>query len=346
MFVRKKKNKSGSISVQIISKKSGKYKVVKTIGSSKCSKEIERLSVDANHLISIIKEQTLLELITVEDKRIERFVETLSNTHVGVIGPELIFGALFDRIGFNAVPGDLFRHLVITRLVYPGSKLKTVDYLQRYKGIDISVDRVYLFLDKLQSKYKSKIEKIAFEYTKKILKNIISVVFYDMTTLYFEAEAEDDLRKIGFSKDGKFQKPQIVLGLLVGEKGYPTNTRLSPKVVIENYNNLWQIEKAFRISKTDLKVRPIYYRLKDRIEAHICIAFAAYLIYKELERLLYNHKAMLTGQPVDLSVNRAIELTRNMYEMRYILPDSRREKAIYLKMDSDQQLLYDIIVNQ
>jgi transposase len=42
-----------------------------------------------------------------------------------------------------------------------------------------------------------------------------------MTTLYFETEDEDDLRKIGFSKDGKFQCPQIMVGLLVGEGGYP-----------------------------------------------------------------------------------------------------------------------------
>jgi len=64
------------------------------------------------------------------------------------------------------------------------------------------------------------VEKIAFEYTKGILKDI-TVVFYDMTTLYFESEDEDDLRKIGFSKDGKFRNPQIMLGLLVGQDGYP-----------------------------------------------------------------------------------------------------------------------------
>lgn len=61
---------------------------------------------------------------------------------------------------------------------------------------------------------------MAYEYTKLTLKNI-SVVFYDMTTLYFETEDEDGLRRIGFSKDGKFQKPQIMLGLLVGQNGYP-----------------------------------------------------------------------------------------------------------------------------
>jgi len=64
------------------------------------------------------------------------------------------------------------------------------------------------------------VERITYNHTRKVLKTI-SVVFYDMTTLYFEAEDEDDLRKIGFSKDGKFQKPQIMLGLLVGEGGFP-----------------------------------------------------------------------------------------------------------------------------
>ncbi len=69
-----------------------------------------------------------------------------------------------------------------------------------------------------------------------------------MTSLYFEAEDEDDLRKIGFSKDGKFQNPQIMLGLLVGKNGY--------------------------------------HRLRRRIEAHVLVAFVAYTIYKELERRL------------------------------------------------------------
>jgi len=105
-------------------------------------------------------------------------------------------------------------------LVYPVSKLKTVDYLYRYQGIVIDVATIYRFLDKLHSTYKAVVENIAFEYTKGILKDI-TVVFYDMKTLYFESEDEDDLRKIGFSKDGKFRNPQIMLGLLVGQDGYP-----------------------------------------------------------------------------------------------------------------------------
>jgi len=66
-----------------------------------------------------------------------------------------------------------------------------------------------------------------------------------------------------------------------GLKGYITNTQLGAKQVIENYKNLWHIENAFRMSKTDLRIRPIYHRLRHRIEAHVCISFTAYCIYKE-----------------------------------------------------------------
>jgi transposase len=58
-----------------------------------------------------------------------------------------------------------------------------------------------------------------------------------------------------------------------GLKGYVTNTWLTDAAVMENYKNLWHIEKAFRMSKTDLRIRPIFHRLRNRIEAHICIAF-------------------------------------------------------------------------
>ncbi|MCW3808157.1 hypothetical protein OM074_21250, partial [Marinilabiliaceae bacterium D04] len=87
-------------------------------------------------------------------------------------------------------------------------------------GIHLSIDKVYRFLDKLNNKLKDKVEQIAFAHTLRVLGGNISVVFYDMTTLYFEASDEDDLRKTGFSKDGKHQKPQIFLGLLVGIGGY------------------------------------------------------------------------------------------------------------------------------
>jgi len=221
MFVRKVRNRSGSISVQIISKDSGRYRVVETVGTSKNPDDVEKLIIEAKSRMNYpVNQAPLFSFLSKTDATIENFVEGISNLQIHTIGPELIFGRLFNQIGFNVIKDELFRHLVVARLAYPTSKLKTVDYLYRYRGIQMEVDTVYRFLDKLCDKYKETVEQVTYEYTKRTLKNI-SVVFYDVTTLYFEAENEDDLRKIGFSKDGKFQNPQIMLGLLVGQNGYP-----------------------------------------------------------------------------------------------------------------------------
>jgi transposase len=503
MFLRKKRNASGSISVQIISKRHGKYKVLKTIGSGQTDQQIQKLWFLGKQEMERLSAQSKM-FISEKDTLIEQAMESLANASIRTIGPELIFGKLYDDIGFGAVDQELFRHLVIARLAFPLSKLKTVAYLYRYQGVDLDIDAVYRFLDKLNKRLKEQVEQIAFTHTKKVLKGNLGVVFYDMTTLYFEASDEDDLRKTGFSKDGKHQNPQIYLGLLVsmggyaigydifegdiyeghtlipflekmalkfqigkpvviadagllsgdnlkvlekqaypyiigariknetdglkqkilskkwtdgkmsrfhkddktklivafsqkradkdkhnrlrglhrlekrikagkltksninnrgynkylklkgeltveidyekfkvdqawdGLKGYITNTQLTGKQIIENYNNLWHIEKAFRMSKTDLRIRPIYHRLKHRIEAHICISFTAYCIYKELERILGKEKS-------SLSLKEAADLTHNMYQITYTLPDSKHTKSRLLKMDEQQIELYHIV---
>lgn len=119
-------------------------------------------------------------------------------------------------------------------------------------------------------------------------------------------------------------------------KGYLTNTTLNAQEVIENYSCLWQIERAFRISKADLLIRPIFHRLGHRIEAHICISFVAYTIYKELERILKLGKCTF-------SAKRAIELTKNMYQISFTLPDTKLPQNLILKMDDEQQLIYSIL---
>jgi hypothetical protein len=90
------------------------------------------------------------------------------------------------------------------------------------------------------------------------------------------------------------------------------------------------------MSKTDLRIRPIYHRLRNRIEAYLCIAFTAYCIYKELERALYLEKSTL-------SLRKAAELTHNMYQVNYTLPDSGHTKTRLLTMDAEQKELFEII---
>ncbi len=504
MFVRKKPNKSGSISIQIVDKSSGSYKVVQTIGVAADPKVIEKLLLQADQELARLQKQKTFAFVSDKDETILDFAHTLSNSNVIPIGAKLVFGRLYDKIGFGAIEAPLLKALVLSRIIYQGSKLKLTQYLRRYENRSISVQRIYRFMDTFHSRYKAEAEQIAFVHTKKILGQI-HVVFYDMTTLYFEAEDEDDFRKIGFSKDGKFQNPQIMLGLLVGEKGYPigyelfegntweghtlipvleafqkrfdldkpivvadsgllsksniqeleakgygyilgarikkeketlvqkiftlelkedgatgevsredgtrlilsysvqrakkdvhnrtkglkrlekkvhsgmltkehinnrgynkylklnstieveidyekynadgawdglkgyiTNTNLSPEAVIDNYANLWQIEKAFRMSKSDLRIRPIYHYTRRRIEAHISISFIAYTLYKELERLLYKHQA-------PFSVNTAREIIHHMYQLTFTLPDTNMEHTILLKMDEEQEKLLEII---
>ena len=113
---------------------------------------------------------------------VEQVFSSLNNANIQTIGPEIIFGRIYDSIGFNAVKQDLFRHLVIARLAFPLSKLKTIDYLYRYQGVLLDIDAIYRFLDKLNNQLKDQAERIAFAHTLKVLDGNISIVFYDMTT--------------------------------------------------------------------------------------------------------------------------------------------------------------------
>ena len=109
------------------------------------------------------------------------------------------------------------------------------------------------------------------------------------------------------------------------------------KEILENYYHLWQIEKAFRIAKTDLKIRPIFHRKQKRIEAHICLTFVAYKVYKELERQLKDKKS-------DLSPEKVIEILQSIYqlEIRNPINDGILKKTILLTEEHRQlQSLFD-----
>lgn len=98
-------------------------------------------------------------------------------------------------------------------------------------------------------------------------------------------------------------------------------------------NNLWYIERAFRMNKTDLQIRPMYHRLRNRIEGHICICFYAYVLQLEMGRLL---KAANS----DLTINKARELVKTMYALTYIKPGHTKPSKVMLRMDKEQQVLY------
>jgi transposase len=493
MYVRQKKNMSGTVSVQIIDKSTGKYEVLKTIGCSSEESEIEELVEKGKEWIKNKLSQFTIDFQD-ERKQAETYLDQISQ--INICGTHLLLDKIYETIGFNQIGGPLLKQLVYSRICFPVSKLKTTEYLRKYYSTELNVDKIYRYLDKLTNKKQDQLQKISYQHTLQILGNNISIVFYDVTTLYFSADTEDDLRKTGFSKEGKHQNPQIVLGLLVsidgyplayeifegnkfeghtmlpvietfkhkynleklviiadsgllsnaniqqlqskgyeyilggriknetgslkekihqlklgngesavikkdkhtriiisysaarskkdkfnrkkglarlekqiksgkltkstinkrgynkylklegetrisinqeayqadckwdGLKGYITNTKLTKEEIIENYGHLWKIERAFRISKADLKIRPIFHRLEHRIKAHICISFLAYKVYKELERQLKSKES-------HLSPEKAIEVAKTIYSIRLTTPMNKEivEKKIITNDD-------------
>jgi transposase len=117
-----------------------------------------------------------------------------------------------------------------------------------------------------------------------------------------------------------------------GLKGYVTNTQLTPEQVVSSYRQLWQVERTFRITKTDLKIRPIYHFKKRRIEAHLCIAFVACKVYKELERQL---KIKNTG----LSAEKAIDILKTIYGLSLKMPSGLEKTMLLAKSTEQKELL-------
>ena len=120
-----------------------------------------------------------------------------------------------------------------------------------------------------------------------------------------------------------------------GLKSYVTNTDLPAAEVIDQYRGLWVVERAFRITKGTLEARPIFHFTERRIEAHICICFVAYKLYKELQRLLH-------ALDIPLSVDRALDIAKTISTLTVSLPDGTTATRLML-MSDEQRLLQPLL---
>ena len=485
MFVRKKRNRSGSTSVVVVDKSRGRFRELKTIGVSSDDNTICKLCREGKKWIALQTGQRDVFVLHEQQREEKQVTDYLLNNIENILlnGAQLILNEVFKLVGFDAIDDDILKHLVIARLCQPTSKAGTVDYLKSYFDEDLELHKIYRYLDRLRNTQQEKIQQISVEHTRKILGGKIGIVFYDVTTLYFETDYSDDFRERGFSKDGKHAQPQVVLGLLVSRGGYPlsyslfngsqyegrtmlpvvedfvqrfnlddfvivadaglmnqkniellesggykyiigakiktesdeikqwifslekhdgcfyelgklpksrlivgysenrakkdvhnrekgvkrltksysqgtitkeninnrgynkfleisdnvnvsinwqkvtedsqwdgwkgylTNTILSANEVREQYNELWVIERAYRITKGTLDLRPMFHFTPKRIEAHVCICFVAYKVYKEMERLL-----KLNG--IKLSVDKVLNIAKTITTLKIKLPAS------------------------
>lgn len=487
MYIRKVKSRK-STCFQIGYKRNGKFKIVKHVGCASSLPIIEALKIKAKNEMVEILLRVQPPLFSLQDKPPKA---KLKSWHI--TGYHQVFGKIYDLIGFS---NNLLRDLVVSRIVHPSSKLSTIRYLSRHLGINLSVDKVYRFLDNLDKK---ELTKIAFDFVSQKIGGI-ALIFYDVTTLYFETDREDSLREKGYSKDRRSDVPQIVLGLFVDQNGYPFDfdffkgktfeghtfpkaiknllakynfknltvvadagmlsddnltflsslnlnyivgariknmadeikrqifsfdfksqeiqeieikeenrrliidysedrakkdncsrekivkkleTKLEKKQpvvyknkylvfkdegkvigvnkikieedkkydglkgyltniekgeingdkIIEEYHNLWKIEKAFRMSKNDLRERPIYHRNLKRIESHLLICFCSLLVMKETENILAK---------INISLNHAIEVLGNIGEGTITIGGI--ELPIEKEIDYEAKLILDVFL--
>lgn len=516
MFIRRKRNRSGSTSVVVADKSSGKFQELVTIGVGRTEEEIRDLVAAGREWIARYGGQLLIDFDnegarrrTEEEEATERILSNIISTSLR--SPQVIIGKVYDRIGFNAIEDEELRHLVVSRICSPMSKKATVEYLRRHHGTEVGLQKIYRYMDKLYNTQRERVQEISVRHTWELFGGHLGMLFYDVTTLYFESAERDELRESGFSKDGKTSNPQVVLGLLVsrggyplsyslfngsqyegytmlpvvedfvqryglgrdfviiadaglmnarnvellrsggykyiigariknetgsmreailsterrqgsfndircpdgdrmivgyseerarknardreqgierlrkryskgtitksdinrrgynkfltissgvrvsideekiredmawdGLKGYRTNTGLCAADVYEEYQNLWNVERSFRITKGTLEIRPMFHFTARRIEAHVCICFVALKVYKELERLL-------KASHCPYSVDKTLDIAKSIVTIEVARPENSdtvlrtlcltgEEKDIAYLIDSDDWL--------
>lgn len=225
MFIRKRKNPSGSTSVVAVSKKNGTFREVKNFGTARSGEELDGLYAEACKWLRMHDGQQEIDFDNVmgrEEEEIMRVVDNIDSVLIN--GTQILLNRIYDSIGFNAIPDEILRHLVIARICQPASKLAA--YLKSYFDEDIDLNRIYRYMDTLYNTQMETVQMISVEHTRRITGGRIGLLFYDVSTLYFETSCTDTLREPGFSKDGKSKESQVVLGLLVSEGGYPLSYSL------------------------------------------------------------------------------------------------------------------------
>lgn len=231
---------SGATAVQIAESVAGRRRIVRHVGSARDEAELGLLIEQARQLL-IADGQREIDLGLAPPVRPVAMVPppepaALFGEATGqsgrppvVAAPRVLkmsSGLLFDTLaavyadlGFDAVADEVFRDLVIARIVEPTSLLDVDRVLAELGRVSVSLSTRKRTLRRCHAgDYRARIASACFAHA--AASGDVSLCLYDVTTLYFEAEHEDDLRKVGYSKERRVD-PQIVVGLLVDRGGFP-----------------------------------------------------------------------------------------------------------------------------
>jgi len=232
------------------------YDVDELINASKTSKSSKNSNATMKSSTTTTKEST-----DDRDKYNTNLLDLIEDDRV-VKGIHDIYGKLYETIGFNRLlkanssASKALKEIVLARIANPDSKRGSVDTLASKFGVSLDLKSVYRMMDKLNDDKIVELNKLVLNNTKSLLNDKIDVIYFDATTLYFESfqedEGEDAIRKNGYSKDGKFNQPQVVLALLVTKQGLPIGYKAFSGDTFDGHTiipALQEIQDDFKVDK-------------------------------------------------------------------------------------------------
>jgi len=270
MFVRRIGRKDGSTVVRIVENiRCGdqiKQKVLLTVGRASSREDVIQLESEAkNKIVELYNERNPVlpgfehmiygenlpekhetseaqELVDIKQIREEKRINT---------GIEDVFGSIYSQLDFeDLIKGtrkdeqwnDILKQVIFSRILQPSSKRKVSQRVAKDLNQEIQLEKIYRMMDRLVENEEA-IKKRVFNSSMSLLNYEVDVLFFDVTTLYFESFDEDELRRFGFSKDCKFKETQVVLALVTNNRGVPLTYELFPGNQYEGHTLIEIIKK-------------------------------------------------------------------------------------------------------
>lgn len=256
-----------STSIQVYKIENRKRIIVRHIGTAHNEQEKSELISLANDFI----EKTSRQFFLFEAPQPNNILYLNQTGFIGVYFSFLyeMVSKLIIAIGFDKLKNNLLLDMVIIRMMEPSSKLRSIELLEEYFGIKHRRQNYYRSAPQWLN-LKSKAENIALAFAGKHYGFNFDLLFYDVTTLYFEAFEEDTLRKNGFSKDNKSQQPQVLVALMVTKEGFPIAYEVYAGNTFEGHTLMAVVKKFID---------------KNKVKAFTVVADAAMISAENIETL-------------------------------------------------------------
>ena len=275
-------------------------KTIKYLGVARTEKELEALrKLAALELRKLQSSPPDVKEIPVTWERMQEESRVIEGCHD-------VFGVMFDRLGFSSLFSRLrynqLRDITIARVAMPSSKCRTADLLTRRYARQLSEDQIYRLMDRLIPQVDT-IKSKVFEVTRHLSnQQKIDLLFFDVTTLYFESQKADELRDFGYSKNHKIGETQIVLALATTSEGLPIGyTLFSGKTAevktllqcLDEWRQIADIGDAVVIADRAMMSADNLLAMEQKNMRYVVAAKLKQFPFKLKEQILARHKESL-----------------------------------------------------